>query len=75
MERTSERIALVENDEAMVISGNHKIVVWYQDQALQIMNLGTEQVTRIDVERTRRAVPWALWERISFMAWQSGRTW
>ncbi len=49
MERTSERIALVENDEAMVISGNHKIVVWYQDQALQIMNLGTEQVTRIDV--------------------------
>lgn len=57
MERTSERIALVETDEAMVISDNHKIVVWYQDQGLQIMNLGTEQVTRIDVGTDEIARP------------------
>lgn len=57
MERTSERIALVETDEAMVISGNHKIVVWYQDQALHIMNLGTEQVTRIEVGVGEEARP------------------
>lgn len=57
MERTSERIALVENDEAMVISGNHKIVVWYQDQALQIMNLGTEHITRIEVGEDEEARP------------------
>lgn len=57
MERTSERIALVENDEAMVISGNHKIVVWYQDQALQIMNLGTEHITRIEVGKDEEARP------------------
>ncbi len=57
MERTSERIALVQTDEAMVISENHKIVVWYQDQILYIMNLGTEQLTRIEMEAGDEARP------------------
>lgn len=56
-ERTSERIALVQTDEAMVISDNHKIVVWYQDQTLYIMNLGTEQVTRIEMAAGEEARP------------------
>ena len=57
VERTCERVALVETDGAMVISGNHKIVVWYQDQALQIMNLGTEQVIQIPVGEDEAARP------------------
>ncbi len=57
LERTSNRIALVESDEAMVISASHKIVVWRQDQGLQIMNLGTEQITRIDVNADEIARP------------------
>ncbi|MDE6516436.1 MAG: hypothetical protein K2L18_01100, partial [Acetatifactor sp.] len=57
VERTCERVALVETDGAMVISGNHKIVVWYQDQALQIMNLGTEQVIQISVGEDEAARP------------------
>ncbi len=57
MERSSERIALVQTDESMVISDNHKIVVWYEGQTLYIMNLGTEQVTRIEMEADEEARP------------------
>lgn len=56
-ERVSKRIALVEDDEAMVISDSHKIVVWWQDHSLQIMNLGTEQITQIDVGADETARP------------------
>lgn len=57
MERSSERIALVQTDESMVISDNHKIVVWYEGQTLYIMNLGTEQVTCIEMEADEEARP------------------
>lgn len=57
LERTAERIALVETDEAIVISDNHKIVVWQQDQGLQMMDLGTEQVIRIEVGADEIARP------------------
>lgn len=57
LERTGERIALVETDEAMVISDNHKIVVWRQDQGLQMMDLGTEQIIRIEVGEDEIARP------------------
>lgn len=57
LERTSERIALVESDEAMVISDNHKIVVWRQDQGLEMMDLGTEQIIRIEVGEDEIARP------------------
>ena len=56
-ERVSERIALVEDDEAMLISDNHKIVVWWQEQSLRIMNLGTEQVTQIELGADEIARP------------------
>lgn len=56
-ERTSKRIALVEDDEAMLISDNHKIVVWWQEQSLRIMNLGTEQITQIEVGANETARP------------------
>ncbi|MDE7224693.1 MAG: hypothetical protein K2O34_13060 [Acetatifactor sp.] len=57
LERTSERIALVETDEAMVISDNHKIVVWRQNQGLEMMDLGTEQIIRIEVSADEIARP------------------
>lgn len=57
VERTSERIAQVEPDEAIVISDNHKIVVWRQDQGLQMMDLGTEQIIRIEVGADEIARP------------------
>lgn len=56
-ERTGERIALVETDEAIEISDSHKIVVWRQNQGLQIMNLGTEQVIPINVGADEIARP------------------
>lgn len=56
-ERTARRIALVESDEAMVISDNHKIVVWHQGQGLQLMNLGTEQIIEIEVGAEETARP------------------
>lgn len=56
-ERAAQRIALVESDEAIVISDNHKIVVWWQDQGLRIMNLGTEQITEISVGKDEIARP------------------
>ncbi len=56
-ERTQRRIALVESDEAMVISGNHKILVWHQEQGLQMMNLGTEQMIGIEVGEDEIARP------------------
>lgn len=56
-ERTTRRLALVESDEAMVISDNHKIVVWHQGQGLRLMNLGTEQVTEIKVGADETARP------------------
>ncbi|MCM1120183.1 MAG: hypothetical protein NC543_12590 [bacterium] len=57
LERTSERIALVETDEAMVISDNHKIIVWWQEQGLQMMDLGTEQLLQIEVGADEIARP------------------
>lgn len=56
-EHTARRIALVESDEAMVISDNHKIVVWHQGQGLQLMNLGTEQIIEIEVGAEETARP------------------
>ena len=56
-ERTVDRIALVETDEAMVISDSHKIVVWRQDQGLQMMDLGTEQTNHIEVGADEIARP------------------
>lgn len=57
VERTSERIAQVEPDEAIVISDNHKIVVWRQEQGLQMMDLGTEQIIPIKVGADEIARP------------------
>ncbi|MDE5891675.1 MAG: hypothetical protein K2H45_01995, partial [Acetatifactor sp.] len=57
LERTCERIALVEEDEAIVISDSHKIVVWRQDRGLQMMDLGTEQILQIEVGADEIARP------------------
>ncbi|MDE6675172.1 MAG: hypothetical protein K2K19_10250, partial [Acetatifactor sp.] len=57
LERTSERIAFVETDEALVISDNHKIVVWRQGRELQMMDLGTEHVIPIKVGEDEIARP------------------
>ncbi len=57
LERTSERIAFVETDEALVISDNHKIVVWRQGRGLQMMDLGTEHVIPIKVGEDEIARP------------------
>lgn len=57
LERSSERIALVEKDEAIVISGNHKIIVWQQERGLQMMDLGTEQMIQIEVGEGEIARP------------------
>lgn len=56
-ERTARRIVPVESDEAMVISDNHKIVVWHQGGGLQLMNLGTEQIIEIEVGADETARP------------------
>ncbi len=56
-ERTARRIALVESDEAMVISENHKIVVWHQGQGLLMMDLGTGQMIEIEVGADETARP------------------
>lgn len=49
LEYASREIARVKSDEAMVISDNHKIVVWRQGKNLQMMDLGTERITTIEV--------------------------
>ena len=45
-ENTTKALAVMENDESIAISDNHKVVVWYEGNHLKLMNLNLQkQVT------------------------------
>ena len=56
-ERTYTEMAVMVDDDSLVISGNQKIIVWNQGDALQLMNLGTEKQVTIGIDAGERVVP------------------
>ncbi len=47
MEKTVEVLATMEDDEAIVISENHKIAVWHHQSGLELMNLAEESLVTL----------------------------
>lgn len=47
IEKTVEVLAVMEHDNSVEISSNHKQAVWYQGESLELMNLATQKRVQI----------------------------
>lgn len=48
--QTVNKLAVMENDESVNISDNHKIATWYDGKNLKLMNLGLQKQVTINAE-------------------------
>ncbi len=48
------KLAVMENDESVIISENHKIATWYEGNSLKLMDLGLQKQVTIDAEAGER---------------------
>ncbi len=47
LEKTAEILAVMEKDDSIEISSNHKLAVWYENTGLELMNLATGERVQI----------------------------
>lgn len=52
--QTANKLAVMENDESVSISDNHKIAAWYEGKNLKLMNLGLQKQVTINAEDGER---------------------
>lgn len=50
VEKTVEKLAVMENDESVDISANHKIAVWHEGNDLKLMNLNLQTQVAIQAQ-------------------------
>lgn len=54
MSQTVNKLAVMENDESVNISENHKIATWYEGNSLKLMDLGLQKQVTINAENGER---------------------
>lgn len=57
MEKTAEVLAVMENDDSVEISPNHKLAVWHYEGGLELMNLATQSRVQIKGATDERLYP------------------
>ncbi|MBQ7775394.1 MAG: hypothetical protein IJ379_05680 [Lachnospiraceae bacterium] len=57
IEKTTEKLAIMESDESIEISDNHKIAVWYKGNDLQLMNLNLQKQVTLHAGEGERLYP------------------
>ena len=54
MSQRVNKLAVMENDESVNISDNHKIATWHEEDNLKLMNLGLQKQVTINAEEGER---------------------
>lgn len=57
IEKTSQKLAVMEKDESIVISDNHKVAVWHEGDHLKLMNLNLQESVILHAGETERMYP------------------
>lgn len=57
VEKAVEKLAIMENDESIDISENHKIAVWHQGDDLKLMNLNLQSQVMIEAQEGDNLYP------------------
>lgn len=57
MEKTVEVLAVMENDESIEISDNHKIAVWHRGNGLELMNLAAQSAVTLTAQSAEKLYP------------------
>lgn len=57
LDKTVEKLAVMESDESVGISGNHKIAVWHEGNSLKLMNLNLQTIVTLKANPGERLYP------------------
>lgn len=56
LDQTVNKLAVMESDESVNISDNHKIAVWYEGEHLKLMNLGLQKQVEVKAGADERLI-------------------
>ncbi|MBQ9142407.1 MAG: hypothetical protein IJX63_11555 [Lachnospiraceae bacterium] len=57
IEKTMQKLAVMENDESIDISANHRIAVWHEGDDLKLMNLNLQTQVTLEAKTGERLYP------------------